>query len=83
MASGPTGKLGLVVHRVRGGDLPGEVRVVHDGVSHDYLAYSPGPIDRGVQVLVVHDRGARQVDVEPWLLPGLGDAVAAGGPGRL
>lgn len=82
MGSGPAGKLGFVVHRVRGGDLPGEVRVVHDGISHDYLAYSPEPIAEGVQVLVVHDRGARQIDVEPWDLPGLGDIVAAGEPER-
>jgi hypothetical protein len=58
------------------------VRVVHDGSSHDYLAYSPEPIASGLRVLVVHDRGARQIDVEPWQLPELGDAVTAGGPGR-
>ena len=80
MGTGPAGRLGLVVHRVRGGNLPGEVRVVHDGISHDYLAYSPEPVALGAQVLVVHDRGARQVDVEPWDLPGPGDTLAAGEP---
>lgn len=60
------GKLGSVVVRVRGGDLPGEVRVVVGGLPHYYLAYCPHPVAVGVQVLVVCVRGARKVDVEPW-----------------
>lgn len=82
MHSGPQGRLGRVVHRVRGGAAPGEVRVVHDGMSHDYLAYSPQPVPAGTQVLVVHDRGSRQIDVEPWDIPAPdvpGTAGRAGG----
>ncbi len=78
MGPGATGKLGVVVHRVRGGDGPGEVRVVHDGMAHDYLAYAGEPLERGARVLVVNDRGARQIDVERWTLPGLSTSGAAG-----
>lgn len=77
MARGPEGKVGRVVHRVRGGDAPGEVRVAHDGMTHDYLAYSPQPVPVGMQVLVIHDRGCRQIDVEPWDIPAPGSPVAA------
>ena len=34
------GKVGLVVTAVRGGDLPGEIRVVVQGIPHHYLAYA-------------------------------------------
>jgi len=80
MGPGAAGKLGRVVHRVRGGNAPGEVRVVHDGMAHDYIAYSAAPVPLGAQVLVVNDRGSRQIDVEPWYFPGLGPAWAAGEP---
>ena len=71
LGPGAAGKIGRVVHRVRGGSAPGEVRVVHDGMTHDYIAYSAEPLALGAQVLVVNDRGCRQIDVEPWDLPGL------------
>ena len=60
------GRLGRIVHSVRGGDLPGEVRVVVDGLAHYYLAYAATAIPAGTDVLVINNRGARQVDVEPW-----------------
>ena len=60
------GRVGSVTHRVRGGELPGEVRVVVDGLPHDYLAYAPVELPVGTRVLLVHVRGQRQVDVEPW-----------------
>jgi len=60
------GRVGRIVHGVRGGDLPGEVRVVVDGLAHYYLAYAATAIPAGTDVLVIHNRGARQVDVEPW-----------------
>lgn len=63
---GLIGKLGSVVIRIRGGDLPGEVRVVVGGLPHYYLAYCPQPVPVGVEVLIVATRGARRVDVEPW-----------------
>jgi membrane protein implicated in regulation of membrane protease activity len=60
------GRIGTVIIAIRGGDLAGEVRVTHDGIAHYYLAYAPDPIPTGEQVLIIHHRGARQVDVEPW-----------------
>ena len=60
------GRVGRIVHGVRGGTLPGEVRVVVDGLAHYYLAYAVTAIPAGTDVLVIHNRGARQVDVEPW-----------------
>ncbi|MEV4622722.1 hypothetical protein AB0J74_28915 [Asanoa sp. NPDC049573] len=60
------GKIGVVVTAVRGGDRAGEIRVKVQGVPHHYLAYSVEPIAIGAHVLVIHYRGARQVDVEPW-----------------
>jgi hypothetical protein len=78
MEPGAAGRLGTVVYRVRGGHAPGEVRVVHDGIAHDYLAYCGQPLPVGQQVLVINDRGARQIDVEPWDTPGLGAEGVAG-----
>jgi membrane protein implicated in regulation of membrane protease activity len=60
------GRIGTVVHTVRGGSQPGEVRVVVAGIPHYYIAYSADAIPTGTQVLVINSRGARQVDVEPW-----------------
>lgn len=60
------GKVGVVVTAVRGGDRPGEIRVVVQGVPHHYLAFAAEPLPPGSHVLVVNFRGARQVDVEPW-----------------
>jgi hypothetical protein len=55
-----------VVLSVRGGTLPGEVRIVVEGIAHYYLAYAATMIPVGTDVLVINNRGARQVDVEPW-----------------
>ena len=74
--------MGVVVSRVRGGAQPGEVRVVHGGIAHAYIAYSDEPIVMGTQVLVINSRGARQVDVEPWTMPGLDATGVAGEPER-
>jgi membrane protein implicated in regulation of membrane protease activity len=60
------GMIGVVVTAVRGGDRAGEIRVVVQGVPHHYLAYSVAPIPIGTHVLVIHYRGERQLDVEPW-----------------
>ena len=71
MAGSLVGAVGTVHHRVRGGERAGEVRVVVDGLPHYYLAFCAYPLDAGEQVLVVNDRGGRQVDVEPWPTPHL------------
>jgi membrane protein implicated in regulation of membrane protease activity len=59
------GKVGTVVTRIRGGDLPGEVRVTVRGTQETFIAYSATPIERHETVLVFHSRGHRAVDVEP------------------
>ena len=64
------GKVGRVVTAVRGGARPGEVRVVVGGIAHYYIAYGRQPIGVGVDVLVINNRGARQIDVEPWFQTG-------------
>jgi hypothetical protein len=60
------GRIGRVVIGVRGGERPGEVRIVVEGLAHYYLAYAATAIPAGAEVLVINDRGARHVDVEPW-----------------
>lgn len=60
------GMLGSVVRPVRGGRVPGEVRVVVAGMPHLYLAYCDEALDVGARVRVVRSRGARQIDVERW-----------------
>jgi hypothetical protein len=60
------GRIGSVVKAIRGGALPGEVRVVMNGMPHYLIAYCAEPVAHGVQVLVIHNRGSRQIDVEPW-----------------
>ncbi len=64
------GKVGLVTVRVRGGELPGEIRLVVQGIPHYYIAYCGRALAVGEHVLVVNSRGARQLDVEPWQQPG-------------
>jgi membrane protein implicated in regulation of membrane protease activity len=60
------GRVGVVVSAVRGGARPGEVRVVVEGIAHYYIAYAATALPAGAEVLVINNRGARQVDVEPW-----------------
>jgi hypothetical protein len=78
---GPVGKVGRVLVRIRGGDAPGEVRVVHDGMQHAYIAYADEPLSVGAQVLVINSRGARRIDVEPWNMPNSGVVDTAGEQG--
>lgn len=60
------GHTGTVCAGVRGGERPGEIRVVIAGLPHYYLAYCADSVAVGQQVLIIHDRGTRMVDVEPW-----------------
>jgi len=59
------GKIGTVIHPVRG-NRPGEVRVVVQGMPHYYIAYAAVEVAAGTEVIIIHSRGAQQVDVEPW-----------------
>ncbi len=74
------GATGIVQIRVRGGEQPGEVRVVVQGLAHFYLAYCPTVVEVGQQVVVINNRGGRQVDVEPWPAADLGLDVTRPSP---
>jgi hypothetical protein len=50
----------------RGPDGPGEVLVTVRGAREVYLAWSPDPLPKGAEVLIIGHRGARSVDVERW-----------------
>lgn len=82
MGAAAIGLLGVVVGRIRGGDFPGEVRVVHGGLPHVYIAYAVEPLAVGTQVLVINDRGARRIDVEVWNMSGQDVEDVSGQPGR-
>jgi hypothetical protein len=60
------GLVGVVVSRLRGTAGPGEVRVVHGGLPHTYIAHANQVVPAGTHVLVIGTRGGRQLDVEPW-----------------
>jgi membrane protein implicated in regulation of membrane protease activity len=66
VAQTTVGRVGTVVHAIRGGAQPGEVRVLVEGIAHYYLAYAVKAVPAGADVLIINNRGARQVDVEPW-----------------
>jgi membrane protein implicated in regulation of membrane protease activity len=66
VAQTTVGKVGTVVVAIRGGDRPGEVRVRVEGMAHYYLAYAATAVPAGAEVLIINNRGTRQVDVEPW-----------------
>ena len=69
------GKVGTVVSGIRGGERAGEVRLVVAGIAHYYLAYAATALPAGTDVLVINNRGARQIDVEPWPTVPPGDGV--------
>lgn len=70
MGETAVGRVGHVVMRVRGGEVPGEVELTVDGVPEAYLAYAPEALAVGAPVLVVSDRGGRSLDVVSWELAG-------------
>ena len=61
------GKIGEVVTRIEGGEEPGEVSLLVFGMRERYFALGREEIALGSKVLVIHDRGNRTVDVEPWI----------------
>jgi membrane protein implicated in regulation of membrane protease activity len=71
------GRVGTVVNGIRGGQRPGEVRLMVAGIAHYYLAYAATALPAGTDVLVINNRGARQVDVEPWPPVPTGEGPAA------
>ena len=69
------GRIGTVSETVRGGELPGEVRIVVEGLPHHYLAYCTELLPAGAQVLVINNRGSRKLDVKPWAHTDFGAAA--------
>lgn len=65
------GRIGTVVTRIRGGELPGEVRLPVRGTTEAFIAYCATPVERHETVLVLFSRGNRAVEVEPapWAAP--------------
>ena len=68
MPGSHVGQVGTVITRVRGAELPREVRVVHRGVPHTFLAYAAEQLPVGTPVLVIASRGPGKVEVERWVL---------------
>jgi hypothetical protein len=71
------GRTGVVTTAVRGGLKPGEVRIVVEGLPHHYLAYCAVAVAAGAEILVINERGHRQLDVEPWGNPSVDPADIA------
>jgi hypothetical protein len=59
----PAGRSGYVSVAIPGDKRAGEVTLTIRGGTEAFIAFAEHPIERGVQVLVVGDRGARSVDV--------------------
>jgi membrane protein implicated in regulation of membrane protease activity len=60
------GCVGTLVLATRGERGAGEVLLKVRGSREAFLAWSDEPLPKGTKVLVVEDRGARTVVVEPW-----------------
>lgn len=60
------GCVGKLIVATRGARGAGEVLVTLRGSKEAFLAWSDEPLPKGTEVLVVEDRGARTVVVEPW-----------------
>ena len=78
MRDSAVGKVGQVVHRVRGTAGPGEICVLVGGTYETYLAYSDAVLERGSEALVISTRGSGSYDVVPWpdTTSALGEAPA-------
>lgn len=70
----PVGAFATVLTRVPGDGRPGSVRLVFQGATDTWLAYSDAPQEAGTTVLVFGVRPGRGVDVMACP-PGLLDAV--------
>jgi hypothetical protein len=63
------GCIGVISIATRGAAGPGEVHVKIRGGSESFIAWSPEPLAKGTTVLVIEERGERQVDVSAWVDP--------------
>ncbi|MEO9138576.1 MAG: hypothetical protein ABI345_05860 [Jatrophihabitans sp.] len=55
-----------MIRTVRGGRIPGEIRVLDFGEPVLLLAFCDVALEIGRRVKVTSSRGSRQVDVQPW-----------------
>lgn len=60
------GAVGKVTRVVRGGRMPGEIRIVDAGLPILLMAYCDRPLEVGTRVRITHSRGSSQVDVDLW-----------------
>jgi hypothetical protein len=60
------GCIGVITVATRGTAGPGEVLVKIRGGSEAFIAWSAEPLPKGTSVLVIEDRGSRNVDVSAW-----------------
>jgi hypothetical protein len=59
------GAKGTVTLRIPGGENPGEIAYIHNGIRHNYIAYSTEAIPSGTPVKITAIRGGNAVNVEP------------------
>jgi hypothetical protein len=62
----PVGRVGQLVVGTRGQAGAGEVLVAVRGGREAFMAWSPEPLAKGTDVLVIAERGPRTVTVEEW-----------------
>ncbi len=60
------GHVGSLIVATRGDQGAGEVLLTVRGARETYLAWSAEPLPKGTRVLVIAERGARTLVVEPW-----------------
>jgi membrane protein implicated in regulation of membrane protease activity len=63
------GCIGVITVATRGPQGPGEVHCKIRGGTESFIAWSPEPLPKGTQVLIIESRGHRTVDVSPWSDP--------------
>ncbi|WP_280505716.1 hypothetical protein [Nocardia farcinica] len=63
----PVGKIGLLTLGTRGQEGAGQVELAIRGGRETYTAWSAEPLPSKSTVLVVADRGGRNLDVVPWV----------------
>jgi hypothetical protein len=63
------GCIGVLTVATRGADGPGEVHCPVRGGTESFIAWSPEPLPKGTNVLIIESRGHRTVDVSEWSDP--------------
>ena len=66
MGESAVGKVGQVVHRVRGTAGPGEICVLVSGTYETFLAYSDTVLEKGSEALLISSHSSGSYNVVPW-----------------